>query len=92
MSELRVSPNVVATEFEDGEGVLVDLDSKRYYQLNETAMLIWKWIEERRTLDEIAAELQRVYEVTEEHARESIARTLRDLIARQLILDTETSR
>jgi hypothetical protein len=38
----RPHDHVVFTDFEGGEGVLVDLNTKRFYTLNETAALIWR--------------------------------------------------
>ena len=32
--------HVVFTEFDAGEGVLVDLNTKKYFQLNETAVVV----------------------------------------------------
>ena len=39
---LTTGKNVVVTDFDGGEGILVDLNTKRYYKLNETAMLVWR--------------------------------------------------
>ena len=39
------SEHVVFSEFDGGESVLVDLRTKRYYQLNETATLVWRCLE-----------------------------------------------
>lgn len=71
--------HVVATDFDDGEGVLIDLDAKRYYQLNETAMLIWRGLEKNLSLAEIIGKLTDVFDVGAEHAAMSVERLLRDL-------------
>ncbi|HLN99599.1 MAG TPA: PqqD family protein [Pyrinomonadaceae bacterium] len=76
--------HVVCTEF-DQEALLVDLNSKRYYQLNETALLIWKSLEKRRTLDEIVSEVIAGYVVSAEQARVSVERMIRDLRSYRLI-------
>jgi hypothetical protein len=87
MPDLTPTPHehIVATEFEGGEGVLVDLNTKRYYQLNETAMIVWRGLEGNRTLAEIISEVTANYEVSPEHAAASIAKCLRDLEANKLI-------
>lgn len=64
--------NVIASEFANGEGTLVDLNTKRYIQLNETALLIWRCLEQRLTREEIINQLCERYEVTPEHAGRSV--------------------
>ena len=68
--------DVISTEFDGGEGVLVDLNSKRYYQLNETAMLVWRCLEKGSSLEEITKEMTAKYEVSEEQAAASIEKII----------------
>jgi len=77
--------HVVATEFEGGEGVLVDLNSKSYYQLNETAMLVWRCLERGLSSEEIVREMTAAYDVTPDHAAGSLARLLDSLQAHKLV-------
>lgn len=77
--------HVVFTEFDGGEGVLVDLNAKRYYQLNETAVIIWRALEQNRPAPEIIGELTNAYEVTPEHAASSLNTLLRSLMSYKLI-------
>ncbi len=63
---------IVATDFQDGAGVLVDLQTKHYFQLNETAMLVWRGLEKRQTLSQIADEICARYDVTPQHAMQSV--------------------
>lgn len=77
--------HVVCTEFEGGEGILVDLNTKRYYQLNETALLIWKGLEKGSTVEEIVNEVMAQYAVDFGHARQSIETLLRRLISYRLV-------
>jgi hypothetical protein len=76
---------VVFTEFDGGEGVLVDLNTKRYFQLNETATLIWRGLESGRPASEIVEELTTSYEVTPEHAVSSLDRLLQNLLTYKLV-------
>ena len=87
MSESNPSPHehVVFTEFDDSEAVLVDLNSKRYYTLNETAMIIWRGLERKRTRDEIIGDITDAYDVTPEHAAASLDKLVASLQARKLI-------
>ena len=86
-SSQTVKPHdhVVFTDFEGGEGVLVDLNTKRYYTLNETAALIWRALERGDGAEEIVRQLVEAYEVTPEHAAASLEKTLSTWRARQLL-------
>ena len=78
MSATTLSPgkHVVATDFDGGEGILVDLNTKKYYQLNETAMIVWKGLEKGKTMGEIAADITSSYEVALDKARVSVERII----------------
>ena len=75
-SNLVAGKHVVATDFDGGEGILVDLNTKRYYQLNETAMIVWKGLEHGKTLSEIVADVTASYEVEPDRATTSVQRLL----------------
>ncbi len=81
----RPHDHVVYTEFDGREAVLVDLNTKRYYTLNETAMLVWRSLERGQTKDEIVREFTETYDVTTEHATASIERLLTSLMAHRLL-------
>jgi hypothetical protein len=87
MNETLPAPHehVVATEFEGGEGVLVDLNARRYYKLNETAMLVWRGLERGDSFESMLDEMTRIYDVTREHAAGSIEKILSDLQTSQLV-------
>ncbi|HEY9502370.1 MAG TPA: PqqD family protein [Pyrinomonadaceae bacterium] len=72
------STHVVATDFDGGDGVLVDLNTKKYYQLNETAMLIWRGLSQSKPVQDIIADVTANYEVTAEHAARSVDRVVND--------------
>jgi len=71
--------HVVFTEFDGGEGVLVDLDTKKYFQLNPTATLVWRGLVGGKTLEEIVGDMTAEYDVSPEHAAQSVQRLLRSL-------------
>jgi hypothetical protein len=81
--------HIVATQLDDGDGVLVDLNTKQYYQLNETAMLIWRALENGRPFQQIVAEIMTVYTVDNEHAVTSAERLLREFRERKLVRPAE---
>lgn len=74
MNDLSPGKHVVATDFDGGEGILVDLNTKKYYQLNETAMVVWKGLEKGKSMGEIIADITSLYEVPAEKATSSVQR------------------
>ena len=87
MTETKLirSDQIICTEFDGGEGILVDLNTKRYYQLNETALLVWKGLEKDSRIEEIVAQVVAVYEVQPEHARTSVENLLARLRSYKLV-------
>jgi hypothetical protein len=77
--------HIVSTEFEDGEGVLVDLNSKHYYQLNETAMLVWRGLEDGQPLPDIINKMTTIYNVSAEQATASVEKIILDFQSRNLV-------
>lgn len=85
MTQLAPHDHVVFTEFDGTEGILVDLNTKKYYQLNETATLIWKGIANRAPIVEIANSLTASYEVTPEDAQRNVQSMVQQFRDYQLI-------
>ncbi len=77
--------HIVVTEFEGGESVLVDLNTKRYYQLNETATVIWRALSDGRSRADVVGSLTSVYDVTEADAEKSVDQVLEHLKAHRLV-------
>ena len=77
--------DVVATDFEGEDAVVLNLATKKYYTLNETAFAIWAGIEEAREVRALVDLLMSPYEVTPEKARSSVVRTLERLQEQQLV-------
>jgi len=84
-NEFTTHEHVVSTAFDGGEGVLVDLNTKKYFQLNETAMLVWRGLEKGKALEEIVGEMTAEYDVTAEHAAESVRRLVGNLQSYKLV-------
>jgi hypothetical protein len=84
-TNLIAGKHVIVTDFDGGEGILVDLDTKRYYQLNETAMIVWKGLEQGKTLSEIVADVTSSYEVAPDRATVSVQRLLESFQTYKLV-------
>ena len=81
--------HVIFTDVDGSGGVLVDLNSKQYYQLNETASLVWRGLANGTPAGAIAKELTEAYDVTLEHAQASVDAVIRHFIAYRLVNPTQ---
>jgi hypothetical protein len=86
MSAFRVHPAVVFTPLDDQEGILLHLDTKRYYSLNETGRRIWELASQGRTSTEIARTLTHEYAVDWDVARDRTDALLGELATEQLLV------
>jgi hypothetical protein len=75
-TNLATGKHVVVTDFDGGEGILVDLNTKRYFQLNETAMIVWRGLEQGKGINEIVNDFTSRYEVEPDRAQTSVERLL----------------
>jgi hypothetical protein len=82
----KATPNsdVIVTEL-DGEAVLLNLDTRMYFTLNETGLTIWKQLTADETLGNIAQRLHDDYDVTIDKARQSVFQLVSELSKEQLI-------
>ena len=81
----EVAPDIVATDFDGKDAVVLNLATKKYYTLNETATAIWSGIEEKRKVSALVDLLLERFEVTEEKARVSVIETLSRLQSQDLV-------
>jgi hypothetical protein len=85
-------PQVVDTELDGGEVVLLHLDSKIYYSLNLTGRRIWQGLKQGLTLEGISRRLEEEFDVEAERADRSVLDLVNDLSKQKLVLpDTEGS-
>ena len=82
---LTPGKHVVVTDFDGGEGILVDLNTKKYYQLNETAMVVWKGLEKGKSVSEIVADITATYEVAADKATLSVQRIVDNFQSYKLV-------
>jgi hypothetical protein len=79
-----IAEALVAT-LSDG-AVLLNLQTKRYFSLNETGTRIWELVQQTADEEMIVATMLREYEVDETMARTEVRRILDELIDAQLIV------
>jgi coenzyme PQQ synthesis protein D (PqqD) len=79
-----IAEALVAT-LSDG-AVLLNLQTKRYFSLNETGTRIWEMVQQTADEETIVATLLSEYDVEETMARSEVRRILDELIDAQLIV------
>jgi hypothetical protein len=86
-STTRVSPdpNVVFTEMDNGESVLLHLETNQYFSLNETGTFIWHGIREDCNLGEIGQKLEYAFDVIYEQATQSVIQLVDKLVSEKLV-------
>ncbi len=62
----------------DGEGMIIDVEKSTCYFLNETALLILRMVNEKKTVDDMKAVLLEQYDVNEE----AVEKDIRDFLVR----------
>lgn len=82
------SNDAVSAELEDGT-VVLNLHTKRYYSLNETATFVWARLAAGATVDALVDALLERYRVEPEHARDAASRVLRELEGHRLVVRSE---
>jgi hypothetical protein len=85
LSKMTPIEDVIYTDFQGSGGILVDLNAKQYYQLNETGSLIWRGLEKGNSVEDIVFEMRTIYDVSAERARASVERLLHILESRKLV-------
>ena len=85
LSCIKVNPNAILTVLDNGEGVLLNLDSKRYYTLNETGVFLWKHINGKKNIEEIAIALYEDYDVSKTEALNATIKIFTKLANHKLI-------
>jgi len=78
-------PDVVVTELDDKEAVLLHLETKNYYTLNDTGVRIWQLLCAGLSISEIIKKIDNEYEMTSESSEESVLRLVQNLLAERLL-------
>jgi hypothetical protein len=81
---VKIDPNVVFTEIDDA-AVLLHLETKRYFTLNSTGVVIWQSLTAGKSEAEIIDILAAQYEAPRTQLAASVARLLNELAAAKLI-------
>jgi len=79
------SPDVVYTQLQNGESVLLHLGTKTYYSLNEAGSRVWQLINGELSVGEIAEHLEAEYDVTLDIAQQTVSELFDQLVAEKLV-------
>ena len=85
MMRYRAIAEALVATLSDG-AVLLNLQTKRYFSLNETGTRIWEMVQQTADEEAIVATLLSEYDVNEPLARSEGRRILDELIEAQLIV------
>ena len=89
--KVRPHSEVVDTKLDEGEVVLLHLETKTYYSLNPTGERIWQGLKQGLTLKEISQCLQKEFEVNADRAERSVLELVNELCEQNLaVSDTKT--
>src|SRR5215831_20164416 len=76
---VRPHSQVVDTKLDDGEVVLLHLESKIYYSLNPTGERIWRGLKDGLSLRDISRRLQEEFDVDVDTADRSVLDLVNEL-------------
>ncbi|MEM8963419.1 MAG: PqqD family protein [Acidobacteriota bacterium] len=83
-SVYRIADGVLMREV-DGEAVLLDLDSQRYFGLDPVGTRIWQLLAEHGDRDRVMSDLLDEFAVEREHLEDDLDRFLERLMAANLV-------
>lgn len=84
-ASLTPAPDVLVQELE-GESVLLNLDSERYFGLDEVGTRIWQLLGEHRSLERVCEEMLKEYDVDESELRRDLLKLARDLVEAGIVV------
>ena len=82
-------PEVVDTELDGEETVLLHLGSKRYFSLNATGTRLWRGLKKGLTPGDISQQFQNEFDVDEARADRAVVALITELLQHRLIRHVE---
>ena len=83
--QIKQHPDVVYTDLVDG-AVLLHLETRTYYSLNEVGAAIWRLLDSAESREDLAQRLTAEYEVEKGQAESSVSEFIQELERDQLVL------
>lgn len=85
MTPIAAVASQVLTAHLEGEAVLLDLQTKAYFRVNETGAQIWRALEAGAGREQIVSELTATFDVSAADAASELDALLRELTQRGLL-------
>ncbi len=85
MTTYTIPDDIIVTELDNNEAILLDMRNKRYYSFNETGLLIFKGIESKSSDDKIIENIMSAYDVTRDRASASVNSLIKRLLSLNII-------
>jgi len=79
MARYRPSSDVVSTQLDEEETVLLSLETQQYYSLNETGSRVWELLSDGHNVDAIATAITEEWDTTQEEALDYVRSFLDEL-------------
>ncbi len=89
MTTYKIPEDIIVTELDNNEAILLDMRNKRYYSLNETGLAIFKSIESNLNQDKIIEKIMSAYEVDQDKANSSVNNIIERLLSLSIIEKNE---
>ena len=83
--QIKQHPDVVYTDLVDG-AVLLHLETRTYYSLNEVGAAIWRLLDSAESREDLTQRLTAEYEVEKGQLESSVSEFIRELECDQLVL------
>lgn len=80
LSTIVIPSTEVLVQELDGEVVLLNLDSERYFGLDEVGTRVWQHLLEYRGLERVCEEMRKEYDVDESKLRADVLQLVEELI------------
>ncbi len=90
MITYTIPEDIIVTELDNNEAILLDMRNKRYYSLNETGLAIFRGIEASLSQDKIVESIMSAYEVDQEKANNSVNSIIQKLLSLNIVEKHET--
>jgi hypothetical protein len=88
-TQLQPSPDAIVTEVPDAdgglEGVILNIATHKFFNLNATGLRIWVTIERHGALSAAVQDLMTAFEVDRERAEAAVLRLAEELSAAELV-------
>ena len=84
-ARIAAKESVLINTFDDGESVLLNLDTENYFGLNDSGSRMWELLTGEQTIDAAFMALQEEYDIDPDTLRSDLAAFIDELVEHQLV-------